>query len=169
MTDNSTAKRGHAFVGYVLERMKTDNAFAAHLRRADNPTTAYQSWEILAPWCKLDTRWDFQPFATVGAALARCQIEADGSMGLGEALSTALSGDDGTPGREMESARRRVRRVLASRDGVEACSVLRSTLRLLEAKGSRLCYGRLLDDLLFFGERVKVRWAQEFYGQGGEE
>ena len=43
--NESPAKR---FVGYVIERIAKDNGFAARLKRADNPATEYQSWEILA-------------------------------------------------------------------------------------------------------------------------
>ncbi len=43
--NESPAKR---FVGYVIERIAKDNGFAARLKRADNPATEYQSWEIPA-------------------------------------------------------------------------------------------------------------------------
>ncbi|MDQ6191253.1 hypothetical protein M3O75_12655 [Klebsiella pneumoniae] len=49
--NESPAKR---FVGYVIERIAKDNGFAARLKRADNPATEYQSWEI---WRGLALTW----------------------------------------------------------------------------------------------------------------
>ena len=78
--------RGEAFVSFVIERMKSDNAFGAALRRADNPDTEYQAWEYLAAWCDLEKPWDWLPFATVSASLARAKPQKDGALGMGQAL-----------------------------------------------------------------------------------
>ncbi|STS83245.1 crispr-associated protein, Cse2 family [Klebsiella pneumoniae] len=67
--NESPAKR---FVGYVIERIAKDNGFAARLKRADNPATEYQSWEILAGFgIDLEKEWQRLPYCVIGAALAK--------------------------------------------------------------------------------------------------
>ena len=42
---------------------------------------------------------------------------------------------------------------------------VRPLLRLAESRGVHVNFGRLLDDLLHFGPKVKERWAMDFYGR----
>ncbi|MGR3219477.1 MAG: type I-E CRISPR-associated protein Cse2/CasB, partial [Candidatus Anammoxibacter sp.] len=79
--------REHAFIEYVLGRMKNDNAFGAALRRADNPATEYQSWEYLAGWCDLAKAMERRPYATIASAIAHAKPVADGSLGIGKAIA----------------------------------------------------------------------------------
>ena len=79
------------FVEFVIERCQQDKGFAARLRRADNPATEYQSWEILAPWIELDNIWQRLPYATVAAAIARSKVESNGSLSLGRAIAKAYA------------------------------------------------------------------------------
>ncbi len=59
------------FVQFIIERCNQDKGFAARLRRADNPATEYQSWEILGPWVDLEDRYQRLPYATIAAAIGR--------------------------------------------------------------------------------------------------
>lgn len=161
-TEKNTVKksRGAAFVVYVLKKIEQDNAFGAALRRADNPATEYQSWEYLAKWCDLDNSYERTCFATVAAALAHAQRSVDTKTSIGSAI--ALSYSDGN---QDDSAKRKLRRLLACDTSQEACQWVRPVLRLAESKGVRINFGRLLDDLLYFGAKVKERWAMDFYGR----
>lgn len=72
--NESPAKR---FVAYVIERIAKDNGFAARLKRADNPATEYQSWEILAGFgIDLEKEWQRLPYCVIGAALAKAKPAA---------------------------------------------------------------------------------------------
>lgn len=154
--------RAEAFVEYTIEKLKTDSAFGAALRRANNPATEYQAWEYLAPWCDLDKSWDRTPFATIAAALARAKPKKDGVMGIGRVLAACY--DDG---KDASPAKARLRRLLACRSKEEACRILRPILSLVlsKGKGSALSYSTLLNDLLYFGERQRSKWATDFYGR----
>jgi CRISPR system Cascade subunit CasB len=156
--------RGAAFTAFVLNRLGSDTAFGAALRRADNPATEYQSWEYLAPWCDLDNGYERTCFATVAAGLARAKQSIDTPSGIG--LAVAQSYKDGN---KDDSAKSKLRRLLACDNGYEACHWVRPMLRLAESRGVRLNFGRLLDDLLHFGTKVKERWAMDFYGRKEEK
>lgn len=155
--------RGAEFVEYVLRRAKEDKGFAARLRRADNPATEFQSWEILASFrVDLEKPWERMPFALIAAAVAKSRSGTNGPLGLGAALKHAYEN-----GSESAPARARLRRLLACDSSQEVCHVLRPMLALVASKsGVGLDYGRLLDELLVFErypDRIKSRWAQEFF------
>lgn len=152
--------RGDAFAAFVLKRMAQDTAFGAALRRADNPATEYQSWEYLAKWCDLDNTYERTCFVTVAAALAHAKQSIDTQSSIGSAIARSYK-----DGNQDDSAKRRLRRLLACDTGKEACKWVRPLLRLAESRGVHVNFGRLLDDLLYFGPKVKERWAMDFYGR----
>lgn len=159
------ASRGRSFVEHVLKRMKEDPGFGAALRRADNPATEYQAWEHLSRWCDLEKPKERWAFATVAASLARTKPGRDGNQSLGRALAACYP-----EGNQSDNAKSKLRRLLACDAGEEACRVLRPLLGLLASKETvRLDHGSLLDDLLWFGEKTKQRWAMEFFGKRGSD
>lgn len=161
------SERSQKFVDYIIQRIKNNKGDAAALRRADNPNTEYQSWEILAGFnIKLDYENERLPFATIAADLARTKIEANGKISIGEAI--ALCYEDRSA---SDQAKAKLRRLLACDTTAEACRILRPLLTLADSKGvAPLNYVALLDDLLWFShdesrQRIKARWAQSFYGK----
>ncbi|MFH1562005.1 MAG: type I-E CRISPR-associated protein Cse2/CasB [Nitrospirota bacterium] len=165
-TETSKKSRGQKFVHFVLERMDKDNAYGAALRRADNPATESQSWEYLARWCDIDKDWEWRPFATIAAAIAHAKPGTDGFLGIGKAIAACYPED----GNKSDSAKSKLRRLLACDSVKEACIVLRPLLSLIASRGAHLCYGQLLNELLYFGdgEKMKVKWAVDFYGRRRE-
>jgi CRISPR system Cascade subunit CasB len=160
--------RAARFVGHVVTRCKEDKVFAARLRRADNPATEYQSWDILASFgIPLEHEQPRMAYQTVAAGIARAKVTASGSLTLGRAIAACYA-----DGRDSDQARARLRRVLACDDAGEVCRILRTQLRLIDSKAPEaLDYARLLKQLLYFGrdaQRIKAQWAQEFYGQSAE-
>jgi len=156
-----------SFVGYVLSRCQDDKGFAACLRRADNPATEYQSWDVLANFgIALEFDHPRLAYQTVAASIARAKVAANGSLSLGRAIAACY--DDGN---NSEQAKSRLRRLLACDDVAELCRILRGQLSLIDSKAVLgLDYVNLLHQLLRFGhedsrQRVKAQWAQEFYGK----
>ncbi|MCE7522768.1 type I-E CRISPR-associated protein Cse2/CasB [Alloalcanivorax xenomutans] len=154
------------FVETVIERCQNDKGMAARLRRADNPATEYQSWELLG-WFGVDLERDYErlPFVTVAATIAKSKSERNGSLRLGQAITSCYK-----EGNKDDQAKARLRRLLACNDLAEACRILRPVLTLIDNRvGQPLDYVRLLRQLRFFGFesglRTKTQWAQEFYGQ----
>jgi CRISPR system Cascade subunit CasB len=153
--------RGSAFVDFVLKRLTQDTSFGAALRRADNPATEYQSWEYLAAWCELDNAFERTCFATVASGIAHAKQSAENASSIGAAVAGCYRPD----GNQDDSAKRKLRRLLACENNTEACLWVRPILRLAQSRGVRVNFGRLLDDLLYFGPKVKERWAMDFYGK----
>jgi CRISPR system Cascade subunit CasB len=156
--------KGSAFVAFVLKRLVKDTAFGAALRRADNPATEYQSWEYLASWCDLDNTYERTCFATVAAGLAHAKQSIDTPASIGSVIARCYK-----DGNKDDSAKRKLRRLLACDSSAEVCQWVRPMLRLAESRSVHLNFGRLLEDLLYFGPKVKERWATDFYGKKEDE
>lgn len=157
--------RDERFVEVILQRCAKDKGIAAKLRRADNPATEYQSWEVLGA-LGVDLERDYQrlPYVTVAAAIAKSKAAANGKLTLGRAVAACYE-----DGRESSQAKARLRRLLACDELSEACRILRPILTLIDSKtGQPLDFVRLLRQLRnfpFYAQSIKAQWAQEFYGQ----
>lgn len=156
--------REENFIYYLLEQIKKNKGLAARLRRADNPATEYQSWELLATFgIDLEKEDQRLPFVTIAASLSKAKIEINGDFKLGQAIAACYS-----DGNKNDQAVAKLRRVLACDSLPELCRILRPTLHLIASRVSQpLDYIRLLKQLrsfVFDQQRIKVQWAQEFYG-----
>lgn len=166
MNQNLTQNRSQAFVEYIIDKIQYDKSFAASLRRADNPATEYQCWDLLAKFnIPLDEPTQRLPFVTIAAAIAKEKIITNGSTEIGRALATCY--DDGY---ESEQAKIKMRRLFACSSTKEVCRILRPLFSLISSKSMvNLDYVKLLDDLLRFNSgyqlSIKSRWAQSFYGR----
>lgn len=165
----SESSRDQRFVGAVIERCGDNKGLAARLRRADNPATEYQSWELLGSLgIDLEKDWQRLPFVTVAAAIAKSKAGQNGSLSLGRAIAACYD-ESGKNGNTSDQAKARLRRLLACSELAEVCRILRPVLTLINSKvGQPLDFVRLLRQLRNFhfnDQQVKSQWAQEFYGQ----
>jgi len=162
--EKSKQSRGTNFVAYILSRMEESSAVGAALRKADNPSTEYQSWEYLANWCDLSNSNERACFATIASGVARAKKNNSEVTSIGRTIAYCYP-----DGNQDESAKRKLRRLLACDNAVEACQWCRPIIRLAESRGVSMNFGKLLDDLLYFGSRAKERWAMDFYSKAKEE
>lgn len=170
--EKATPSREERFVAGVLKLCTGNKGMAARLRRADNPATEYQSWELLAAYgIDLEQEHERLPFVSVAAAIAKAKAEHNGGLKLGRAIAACYEN-----GNNSDQAKARLRRLLACDDLAELCRILRPLLSLIDSKvGQPLDYIRLLKQLRRFPlnvQQVRAEWAQEFYGQAaaaGEE
>lgn len=168
LPEKTSASREERFVTGVLKLCVENKGMAARLRRADNPATEYQSWEILAVYgIDLEQERERLPYVSVAAAIAKAKVDRNGNLKLGRAI--AASYEDG---KNNDQAKARLRRLLACDELAELCRILRPLLSLIDSKvGQPLDYIRLLKQLRRFpfnAQQVKAQWAQEFYGQGAD-
>lgn len=157
-----------SLVAKVYARCEKDKGFAAALKKADNPDTEYQAWEIFAEnGIPLDKEFKRIPCALVLAAVAKSSRKSDGSIEIGTALAQAYQDDKD---KDSDAAKMKLRRILACDNVVELCSVLRPILQLISSKGVAISYAKLLNDLLHFNsEKTLACWAQDFFGSISKE
>ncbi len=158
-----TTNKYDAFIAYLFTQIERDKGFAAKLRRADNPSTEYQSWEILARFnVNLDRPSERLPYALIAAAVAKSKQPENGQLLIGQAI--AKSFDDGA---KSDQAAMRLRRLLACQDTEEVCRILRPLLSFIQSRvKAPLDFTSLLKDLLFFNldpQKAKAKWAQQFF------
>ncbi len=159
------SERSQKFIDYIIKKISSSTACVAALKRADNPNTQYQSWEILAGFgVNLENNNEILPFAVIAADIAWTKPDVNGTIKIGEAIAKCYN-----DGNQSEQAKLKLRRILACNNTAELCRLLRPLFSLIAAKGTiRLDYVTLLDQLLRFHrdesrECTKIRWAQEFY------
>ncbi len=160
MSEATKSNRNENFVKFVIERItQKDNGAVAALKRADNPATEYQSWEYLARFVDIDKSYERLPFATIGSAIAKAKVEQNGTVRIGQAIARCYE-----DGKECDQAKAKLRRLLACETVEEVCRVLRPLFSLINSKGNiSLDYISLLNDLRYYNQHVKSRWAQDFY------
>lgn len=161
------SERSQKFIDYIIKKVESSNACIAALKRADNPNTEYQSWEILAGFgVNLENNNERLPFAIIAADIARVKPKANGKIKISQAIIKCY--DNGS---ESDQAKSKLRRILACDSTVEVCRLLRPLFSMIASKEVIILdYVSLLDQLLWFNqdesrERTKIRWAQEFYGK----
>lgn len=160
-TEQTTQTRAQRFVGSIIANIDKDKGMGAKLRQADSPTIEYKAWEYLVRYgnVNLNVEEERKAFCTVGAALSRVKPKKDGTVGLGKALAKCYpSGSEDNPGIL------RLHRLIACKSTIEVCDILRTLLPFIASKAPEtLCYVRLLNDLRYFNDQTRMRWAQDFF------
>lgn len=169
-TNEKTESKHAKFVQLLFEQIAFDKGFRASLRAADNPGTEYMAWPVLIRWGVDVTKSEKDAYCLIAAAAARSSAEKDGEGTFGKTLAQCFEA-----GRDDPGAASRMQRLLGCDSVSEACQVLRPMLRLIQSKNpGQLSFARLLEDLVRFQwdssrERVKERWAMDFYARAVKE
>ena len=147
-----------------------NRSFCAHLRHAENPTTALYAMEIFAG-CGIGVEHEkyWLAYATVGASIVRQKLTKDGDLSLGEALRLCFDNNSGNA-----AAIARLKRIVGCDDSVELCKVLRSVLKLIESRNLKryINYAGLLKQINTFDfnkDFVKLQIVSSFYKKDKEE
>lgn len=162
---NKKSDQTHSFIHYIIDICYRDKGAAAALRRADNPNTEYQSWEVLARFqIDLENINQRLSYATIAAAVAKAKITQNGSCGIGKAIANCYEDNSSS-----DQAKAKLRRLLACDSTDEVCRILRPLFSLINSKSSlSLDFSKLLKQLLQFSYYpldIKSQWAQEFYSR----
>jgi len=133
-----------------LRSMKNDRGAMANLRGALKPAQRHRAWPLLGPVGGIgNTRYE-----TVSALYAYQPDETQlGNLGTTcRRLSAEHNSFDG-----------RFRRLLTC-DREEICERLAPVILAAKAKAVPINYEQLFIDLSYWGDRVKERWAREYWG-----
>jgi CRISPR type I-E-associated protein CasB/Cse2 len=150
-----------------LQKHFDDRGMMADLRRGFSRTTEYRAWPYIAMWCDLTNERSRRVLLTVAAGFALHKRNAEGGN-LGTSLRMLATGD----GRGLEGLATfdaRFRRFLSCSRGTEVCDHLPGVLRAAERKGVPVDFAQLYRDLTYWGDRVKVEWAKEYWGGTTED
>jgi len=144
-----------------------DRGVMADLRHGLSGATEYRAWPHIAPWCRLDDDRQRRIWLTVAAGFAIHQRTANsGNMGT---VLRALATGGGRGDEGLATFDARFRRLLACDSAPEVCDHIAGVLRASERNGVPINFAQFFYDLMAWGDRVKVRWATEYWGVPAEE
>ncbi len=155
----------------VLESRRGNAGLRADLRAGLKAATRTRAWPFLARFCDLSDPYRAEVFGTVAGLFAgHPDILVGNSMGRvcrslcsadeQEALADSTSSPSG--GREGPMSQRMKQLLDSDRD--EICGRVVRLVRYAGTRGIPVDYRMLGCDLLFWGDRVRRRWAQDFWG-----
>jgi len=156
--------------GYVEQ---SDRGALADLRRGFSESTQHRAWPYIAPYCDLTNPRDRIVCLTVAAGFATHEGTADrGNMGT-TLRAIALGDSTRKPEEALKSFDGRFRRLLTCHSAEELCAHLPGVIRAAKQKSVHINFRQLHEDLTYWGERAKVRWAAQYWGtreeKGGAE
>jgi CRISPR system Cascade subunit CasB len=149
-TDSLDPKEAAARLLAYLRQLKTDRGAMADLRCALSPNKLPRAW----PW-----------LGRVGG-IGNPRIEALAGFFAYHPEETSHGNIGSTCRRlatENNSFDARFQRLLAC-DRDEICERLRPVILAARAKGIPVNYEELFADLCYWGDKVKARWAREYWG-----
>lgn len=134
-----------------LRRHKPDRGAMANLRCALTDTRKCRAWPLLGEIGGIGNT----TIETVAGLYATHPQETEkGNIG---SLCKALCGENNT----FEG---RFKRILTCNTREEVCAHLRPLVTAAKAKGIPVNYHTLIVDLHYWSDRVRVQWAQGFWG-----
>lgn len=160
-TPNESSTHASRFLAR-LRKITNDRGKMAALRRGASEATKRQAWPVIAGLGE-----DIGNFAacTVGAFFAEHPEEENNSWSFGETCRRiALHGATGFD--IPDSFDKRFRRLLACDTAEEVAGQFKAWIRFAKAKGIRVNYERMYNDLAFWdksADETKLRWARGFW------
>lgn len=156
-TNDSKNEKYEKFVSYIIELCNRDKKATSDLRRSINSNLSYKGWEYLVKFnIDIEKERDRIIYSHIASNIARNKIEKDGKDSIGIALKKCYD--------DEEQGKSKLMRLLSCDNYKELCSILRYQLPFIEEKAKGvLSYSKLLEDIIFFGENVKSKWASDYY------
>jgi CRISPR type I-E-associated protein CasB/Cse2 len=159
------------FLKWATGRVEAkDRGALADLRRGFSPGTEHRCWPYIAVYCDLSKKRERIIWQTVAAGFATLEQTAD-SGNLGATMRRlALDGASGSTEDSLKSFDARFRRLLTCDSAVEVCERLAGIIKAAKSKSIiPIDFKVLYEDLFYWGECVKCRWAASYWGGQKDE
>lgn len=150
-----------------LRSVKDDAGTMAELRCLLNPNMRSRGWRAIARAGGIGD----VVMETISGLYAKHPVESNRSFGrVCRELASARkkTAKEKTEDADASPFDRRFRRLLAS-GREEACAQLYGIISGLKAEDIGVDYEGICTDLFYWGDRVKERWAQDYWGNEKEE
>jgi len=154
MTNTSPPERAAAVMA-LLRSLQHDRGAMSNLRCALAPARRHRAWPLLARVGGID-----DPVTETVAGCYAYHSDETHNGNFGDTC-LALAG-------AHNSFDARFRRLLAC-DREELCERVRPVVLAAKSKGIQVNYETLAADLLWWGDRVRTRWAQAYWGSAPAE
>jgi CRISPR type I-E-associated protein CasB/Cse2 len=155
-------KRKKEFIQYLVSH-REDKAMMADLRRGFSLSMEYRAWPYIASWCDITDEKERRAYVTVGAGFGLIG-ETSEKGNMGSVFLEIVRGSEKNRKR-MESFDARFRRCLFLDSSEELCPFIAGIIRAAKHREVKINFHQLLIDLIEWGEKVKVRWASNFWGE----
>ena len=149
---------------------RDDRGHLAKLRRGLSDTTQEQAWPLVVPWCsRFEDETNRKVWCTVGGAAAllfASNLGTEQYQSLGSVMQEIATGTDQQNG--IKSYEAKFRRILNSPDTIDLCDLAVGIIYTAEKKSININCKTLFWDLLEWDdpdkrEKIRVRWARDFY------
>jgi len=175
-TKQSTIQQFLAKLQQFVIPDQEDRGALADLRHGFSPGTEYRAWPYIASVCNLQDDKQRHIWLTISAGFATHKATDRRAGNMGATLrALALQQLDESKGTPLKSFDARFRRLLTCDNAIELCDRLRGIILAAQRKGIAIDLERLFRDLQTWHKpekKVKLRWAQSYWGQeeskGGE-
>lgn len=152
------------FLAWAADAVKRkDRGTLADLRHGFSPATEYRAWPHIAPWCDLTNDRERRIWITVAAGFATLERSVRcGNLGV-TLRGLALHNTNGKSEDALTSFDARFRRLLTCVSAEEVCEHLPGIIRAAKAKEIPIDFEQLFNDLRYWREKTKVRWAAAYW------
>lgn len=154
-----------------LQKRSQDRGLMADVRAGLRQSTQAASWPVIAMFCDLTKVPDALVYQMIAGLYAMHPIVCS-NQSMGGLCRSLCDTDEGavlddeaniSKGVKEGPISRRFRRLLDA-DSSEICDLVVNIVMLAKSKGRPVDYSTLAKDILRWGEAVKRKWAQDFWG-----
>jgi CRISPR system Cascade subunit CasB len=153
-----TSEKSNNFVSYILKAIKYD---IHKIKKADNEDLQFMAWEHLSKFIDLNNERDSCCYSLIAANIARSKRTSDTELSIGSVIKIIYKNEN--------TAKQKLKRILDCDSSIEVCGWLKQLLHNAAEKNISINYARLLDDLIYFNDNVKKKWAMDFFKINKEE
>lgn len=166
MANETMPQKPERFVRFLFDlNPEKDRGPLADLRRGFSKATETRAWPYIARFCDLNDDRLRTAFQTVGAAWATHPLNDDSEYAnIGTVLRRIAQQQSGKESDVLSTFEARFRRLLACSSREELCLHLKAVIQAAKAKDIPISYRNLIKDIYFWNDSVKLRWAQQYWG-----